>query len=440
VDFVVLSNIPKDLGADVEVVVGAPTSDPWSLPFGYKTIFADRVDRYDLFIYSEDDTLITERNIDAFVRVTGILPAQYIAGFLRYETYGEGKKFYSTMHAHYNWDPNSVLKIGNHTFAHYTNEHSACFILTREQLKSSIASGGFLQPARHGRYDMLCTAATDPYTQCGMKKVVCVSLFDEFCLHHLPNVYGGRIGVAAEVAHREIERLKALPDSATMRGPLFTTSTGLESAAWNTIYHGPVRHDILSLVPKEARRVLSVGCGCGSTESELIKKGIEVTGIPLDCVIQVTAEAKGVRTVPPDFSAARQALRGQHFDCILFPDVLHHLPDPVSVLTTFSDFLAENATVIISVPNFRHASIIRGRLRGEFKGIKLNDARSFDRYGLHFTAPRMLRSWLKQCGLQVGQTRWGIEPRHKWLGRLALGRLNGTLSRHIVVSARKRAA
>src|SRR5687767_12528184 len=33
---VVLSEAPKDLGADVEVVVGLPTRDPWSLGFAHK--------------------------------------------------------------------------------------------------------------------------------------------------------------------------------------------------------------------------------------------------------------------------------------------------------------------------------------------------------------------------------------------------------------------
>ena len=91
-DIVVLSNIPKDLGPGVEVIVGLPTKDPWSLPFGHKALFAERMQQYDLFIYSEDDTLITERNIDAFITMTKILPEKYIAGFLRYEISETGKK------------------------------------------------------------------------------------------------------------------------------------------------------------------------------------------------------------------------------------------------------------------------------------------------------------------------------------------------------------
>ena len=84
IDIVVLSNIPKVLGPGIEVKVGLPSKNPWSLPFGHKKLFAERANDYDLFIYSEDDTLITENNIRAFLDVTRILPEHEIAGFLRY--------------------------------------------------------------------------------------------------------------------------------------------------------------------------------------------------------------------------------------------------------------------------------------------------------------------------------------------------------------------
>jgi hypothetical protein len=82
---VVLSNIPKEFGPHVEVIVGLPTKGPWSLPFGHKKIFTERLEDYDLFIYSEDDTLITWKNIESFLQLTKVLPGSDISGFLRYE-------------------------------------------------------------------------------------------------------------------------------------------------------------------------------------------------------------------------------------------------------------------------------------------------------------------------------------------------------------------
>ena len=55
VDIVVLSNIPRELGPRVRVVVGLPSPDPWSLPFAHKAVLAENVEKYDLFAYSEDD-------------------------------------------------------------------------------------------------------------------------------------------------------------------------------------------------------------------------------------------------------------------------------------------------------------------------------------------------------------------------------------------------
>ncbi|MEW6681752.1 MAG: class I SAM-dependent methyltransferase [Nitrospirota bacterium] len=435
VSIAVLSNVPKELGSDVEVIVGLPAKDPWSLPFGHKTLFAKRIEEYDFFIYTEDDTLITERNIDAFIQVTRVLPDRYISGFIRYEISPEGKKFFTTFHDHFHWDPNSIVKIGEYIFAHYTNDHSACFILTRGQLRKAIESGGFLLPPRKGRYDMLVTAATDPYTQCGMKKLVCISHLNDFCLPHLPNAYIGRIGLEAKWADREIEALKVLSGTPTIRGPLFDTSTLLDDARWDKKYHEPRRDDILSLIPKGANRVLSVGCGCGSTEADLVMQGVEVIGIPLDCVIAVSAAAKGIKTVNPSFEAAREALRGMHYDCIVFQDVLQHVADPIATLRDFRPFLSENGSMIISVPNFNYPSLLRERELMRLRARGVSDGQCFNRYRLHFTTRSMLSLWLDRSGLVVTKSCSVVEPRYEVLGWVCLGLLNNWFSRNIVVRA-----
>src|SRR4029077_12422432 len=63
VDIVVLSNLRKHLSADIRVFVGLPNRNPWSLPFAHKPLFLEGLEQYDLFVYSEDDILITERNL-----------------------------------------------------------------------------------------------------------------------------------------------------------------------------------------------------------------------------------------------------------------------------------------------------------------------------------------------------------------------------------------
>ena len=182
VDIVVNTNIPKDLGPDVEVVVGYPAADPRSLPFAHKQIFADRSRNYDLFIYTEDDTLITEENIDAFLRVTAVLPENEIAGFLRTEQRSDGAIFFPDVIFHYHWDVESICRRGPYKFAYFSDEHSGSYILTKEQLRRAISSGGFIVPFYDEKYPPLETAATDPYTRCGFRKMMCISHFQEFIL------------------------------------------------------------------------------------------------------------------------------------------------------------------------------------------------------------------------------------------------------------------
>src|SRR3982074_221985 len=70
VDIIILSNLDKRLDPKIEVLVGLPDRDPWSLPFAHKQVFADRLEEYDLFVYSEDDMLITQKNLRAFLDVS----------------------------------------------------------------------------------------------------------------------------------------------------------------------------------------------------------------------------------------------------------------------------------------------------------------------------------------------------------------------------------
>src|ERR1043166_5649064 len=91
VRLVVFSEAPKNLGPGVEVGVGLPSTNPWSLGFAHKALFVKEAENYDLFVYSEDDILFTLRNLSAFLRVTPQLPPDEIAGFMHYERDTAGK-------------------------------------------------------------------------------------------------------------------------------------------------------------------------------------------------------------------------------------------------------------------------------------------------------------------------------------------------------------
>ncbi len=251
VHIVVLSNVQKNLSPDIEVLVGLPTKNPRSLPFGHKPVLAQRLEQYDLFIYSEDDTLITERNIKAFLRATALLPENEVAGFIRSEIGASGKLFISTAHGHFHWRQNSVRSIGDSTFAEFTNQHSGCFILTRDQLRRAIASGGFLVGPHEGRYQLLETAATDPYTQCGMEKVICISELEDFVIPHLPNKYAGTLGVEKQIFQKLVDAMLNRQNLESATPDLLETETKLSYSMWSKDYYEPCQTEALLLIPRQ---------------------------------------------------------------------------------------------------------------------------------------------------------------------------------------------
>jgi hypothetical protein len=204
------SDIDKEVPPGTTLAVGLPTADPFSLPFAHKRLFADNVDNFDLFIYSEDDILVTRSNIEAFLDVGGVLPDDEVAGVFRFEVDAGGRLSYPDAHPPHAWLTDSARAVGGHVFATFSNVHSGCYILTRAQLERAVASGGYLVPPHSSWYGMRESAATDPYTRCGLTKRLCISAFDRFLVHHIPNNYVGVLGVDQDEMNRQIDDLLKL--------------------------------------------------------------------------------------------------------------------------------------------------------------------------------------------------------------------------------------
>jgi 2-polyprenyl-3-methyl-5-hydroxy-6-metoxy-1,4-benzoquinol methylase len=401
VDIVILSNIPKETPDGVELVVGLPTRDPWSLPFAHKAILADRLDRYDLFIYSENDILITLEHIEAFLWATTLLPDSEVAGFLRTELGPDGRKYYPDLNKMYRWDPQSVVKRGEHTFACFTCEHSGCYLLTRRQLKHAIDSGGFLVEPHEGKYDLACTAATDPYTQCGLKKMVCISELDSFLVPHLSNKY---VGTDYDLEERDldhqIDALSDIQEGKRSRAQLVNTETRFPLLKLSKSFYEPQRPEILELIPLEIKSVLSIGCGWGALEGALVQKGMRVIGVPLDSVIAACAEARGVRTVSPDFGTAWKELANLQFDCVLISNILHLAPNPSTILSECEKLLSAGGCIILIVPNFNYFKVIWRRI---FRKPGYRELVNPEKSGVNLTTHRTINEWLSSCGLRTGR-------------------------------------
>lgn len=350
VTIVVLVEVGKPLPDGVEMRVGAPTENPWSLPFAHRSLFAQQIDDYDLFIYSEDDTLVEQRHIDTFLELDAVLPDTMIPGFQRYEVHPSGARSYCSIHSHYRWDPGSVAIHGGLTFARFTNDHAAVYMATRAQLRRAIASGGYLVPPHEGQYDMLVSAATDIYTQCGLSKMLCIDRIDDLLLHHLPNVYLGRMGIDEQQFRTQLSELLRISASSVAPQQLVSPETRLANRLWDRRCY-PVRNSsVLELLPPTTRRVLSLGTASGATEAVLVDHGIEVVGIPVDTVLGAHAALHGIRVVEPRLPSAEELAGQEPFDVLLAVDILGYFAEPVEVLRRLRPALALGGLAIASAP------------------------------------------------------------------------------------------
>ena len=188
-----------------------PSNQGWSFGFMHRQVMIDNKDNYDVFIYAENDHLITQENIEAYLKVTQRLPEQVITGFLQFEK----KKADEEMYLPAARLDSEVIKtldveIDGHRYFTIHNLHSGCYILTRRQLAMAIASGGY-HTEPHKRYkDYLVSAATDPYISCGFYwKVLPHDEIESLMVHHLPNKYVYLDGVEQDYGFMPLSHIQA---------------------------------------------------------------------------------------------------------------------------------------------------------------------------------------------------------------------------------------
>ena len=123
-------------------------------------------------------------------------------------------------------------------------------------------------------------------------------------------------------------------------------------------YYNNARTEMLDFLPKEAVKILDVGCGNGIF-ANLIKERnkAEVWGIEL--MEQEAIKAKEIlhKTFIGPCEDHIDALPDNYFDAIYFNDVLEHLVDPYTVLERIKSKLSTNGVVISSIPNIRYHNV-----------------------------------------------------------------------------------
>ena len=186
-------------------------------------------------------------------------------------------------------------------------------------------------------------------------------------------------------------------------------------------YFERFRSDVIAVVPPTAKCVLSVGCAGGITEAKLVKQGVKVVGVELNPKAAAIARQRGLTVLEGDASVIDISHVSDSFDCLIYADILEHLPDPVSVLKRHIKSLKPGGIVYVSIPNFRHYSVLwQLFILGH---IRYKDAGILDRTHLRITTRKMVLDWFDQLSLRLCSCTYNIHRRRDKLISALLLRL-----------------
>ena len=424
-DIIVQSNIEKNLGDDIQCLIGLPNADPRSLVFAHRQLFIDNLNNYDLFLYTENDILITQQNIEAFLDISKMLPENQVLGFVRYEVNQENEIQLTDIHYQYHWTTKSVQCVQSKIFAQLNNYHSACYLLTQSQLSRAIQSGNYDNfPRISGSGGILEAASADPFIDCGLEKVICLSDIDRFLVQHLPNNYIDKWGLNIKQLKLQIEAMKEIANGDLINSFLLEDQTKLLIRGFDKKYLNNCDQDVLKKIGLGRRKILSVGCGDGSTEEKLLQMGHDVTAIPLDSIIAAIAKGKEIEVLTPDVEQSLDDLSSRKFDYILFLETLQYIAEPEMFLQKFLHILKKNGTIIATFNNISvdHYSKLINSEHFNFTCEKNSNNYENDNYdhfefsGFNFINDRRaINSWFTNSGLNINQI---IYYPLSWKGRV----------------------
>jgi SAM-dependent methyltransferase len=133
---------------------------------------------------------------------------------------------------------------------------------------------------------------------------------------------------------------------------------------------GGDRADVTSRFPPGIRRLLDVGCGAGEAAAALCRSrpGLAAIGIERDPATAALARRRlsDVREGDAIAALSRLSETGERFDALLFADVLEHFDDPIRALSLARGLASADATLVASVPNVGHLSLVRDLVLGRF--------------------------------------------------------------------------
>ncbi|MGI1659330.1 MAG: glycosyltransferase [Desulfitobacterium sp.] len=128
-------------------------------------------------------------------------------------------------------------------------------------------------------------------------------------------------------------------------------------------------HSLLLKRITPGSQILELGSATGYMTRYLKEElGCTVTCVEIDAMAAAKGSIYSAKMIVADLDLMEwnKELQGKSFDHVVIADVLEHLNDPWQVVRVAVQFLKPQATLLISVPNIGHSSILMELLEGRF--------------------------------------------------------------------------
>lgn len=129
-------------------------------------------------------------------------------------------------------------------------------------------------------------------------------------------------------------------------------------------YYAGDRAEIIDILPMKIGKLLDVGGGEGNFAALARKRlGCEVHLAELNPIVAAVAAKKVDRVWVGDFLSLPI---NDRYDCITLLDVVEHSIDPVGMLRRAGELLAPGGSVVASIPNLGHWSVMADLIEGRW--------------------------------------------------------------------------
>ena len=176
----------------------------------------------------------------------------------------------------------------------------------------------------------------------------------------------------------------------------------------STAYYEHTRPEVRALIPSSARTILDVGCGAGGLGAALkAERECTVTGVE-QCQAPAAVAAERIdHVVAGNMEAGEVDFPDDSFDAVVCADVLEHLREPAAVLLRIHQWLRPDGTLIASLPNVRHHTVVQSLLAGNFT---YESAGLLDSDHVRFFTRREIEKLLFRAGFEIEELQVVPDP------------------------------